>query len=282
MNHANLLRSFCLISISVAFFFACENMVKAKQNKDSDLSQLTDTLESNVAEMSFDTLDVKYLLGQFKPEADSNFVRMENIHSEGSARNQRIHKKTYEAFKKMYAAAKADGISLTIKSATRNFYYQKGIWERKWTGERLVAGKNLANTVANPAERAKIILKYSSMPGTSRHHWGTDIDLNDFNNSYFESGQGLREFQWLQEHAIKFGFARPYTAKGERRPEGYEEEKWHWSYLPLAQDYQKSYKALVNLEMINGFKGSEVAAELDVITNYVFGIDSLCFEDLRE
>ncbi|MFM9004881.1 MAG: D-alanyl-D-alanine carboxypeptidase family protein [Flavobacteriales bacterium] len=43
-------------------------------------------------------------------------------------------------------------------------------------------------------------MKFSSMPGTSRHHWGTDIDLNSVEPSYFLSGKGLLIYQWLSAH----------------------------------------------------------------------------------
>ena len=84
--------------------------------------------------------------------------------------------------------AKRDSIDLKIISGTRNFYEQKAIWNRKW---------NLYNNL-NPIHRAKKILEYSSMPSTSRHHWGTDIDLNSLNNSYFNTGKGLKTYQWLK------------------------------------------------------------------------------------
>ncbi|MCI4671555.1 MAG: M15 family metallopeptidase [Bacteroidia bacterium] len=268
---------FLLISLTTSFFLSCENHATTRNSSVPTIDSIS---QDSLNPMSFDTIEIKYLLGKFTPEEDSNFVKMEDLHCAGSARRQVIDKKTYKAFIKMYEAAKADGVILTIKSATRNFYYQKSIWEAKWNGSRLVGGKNLAQTVPNAQERARIILKYSSMPGTSRHHWGTDFDLNAFENEYFESGKGLKEFQWLEANARKFGFGRPYTTKGEHRPQGYEEEKWHWSYLPLAQSYQKSYKALVKPEMISGFAGSETATSIDVIKNYVFGIDPSCFDEI--
>ena len=55
---------------------------------------------------------------------------------------------------------------------------------------------------------AKTILLYSSMPTTSRHHWGTDMDINSLENSYFASGQGLKEYTWLKKNAAKFGFCQ--------------------------------------------------------------------------
>ena len=49
------------------------------------------------------------------------------------------------------------------------------------------------------------------MPSTSRHHWGTDIDLNSLNNSYFSSGKGLKEYDWLTTNANHYGFYQVYT-----------------------------------------------------------------------
>jgi zinc D-Ala-D-Ala carboxypeptidase len=177
----------------------------------------------------------------------------------------------------MRTAAAAAGVRLVILSATRNFDRQKIIWEDKWTGKRQVNGGNLSLTVQDPKQRALTILRYSSMPGTSRHHWGTDMDLNAFENDYFASGQGLKEYQWLQAHAAEYGFCQPYTAKGEDRPDGYEEEKWHWSYVPLSRLYLVAYTAKVNPADIQGFAGAAVAADIEVIRKYVLGVNTACF-----
>jgi LAS superfamily LD-carboxypeptidase LdcB len=109
------------------------------------------------------------------------------------------------------------------------------------------------------------------MPGTSRHHWGTDIDLNSLENSYFEVGEGLKVYQWLLQHAHEFGFCQPYTSKATGRT-GYEEEKWHWSYTPLSVPLLQQYMNTITLEDISGFQGSETAAQLDVINTYVAGV----------
>jgi len=226
----------------------------------------------------FDTVAFKYLLGRFDPAQDSLFVRIDDRYSAGSARGAYLRQEAHAAFARMWEAAQAEGIDLTIRSATRNFWYQKGIWEAKWTGQRLVGGQNLSQSLSDPVARAQKILRYSSMPGTSRHHWGTDVDLNAFENSYFASGRGLQEYQWLQANAGEFGFCQVYSEKGEARPHGYEEEKWHWSYLPLADVYLKSYNAQITSELIEGFQGAEVASELTVIEHYVNGINPLCLQ----
>jgi zinc D-Ala-D-Ala carboxypeptidase len=170
----------------------------------------------------------------------------------------------------MSDAARKDGVDLVIISATRNFDSQKRIWENKWQGRTMVEGKNLT-TVKDHKERARLILLYSSMPSTSRHHWGTDMDLNSLENSSFEHGEGLKIYQWLKTHASEFGFCQPYTSKSDGRT-GYEEEKWHWSYLPLSGQFLEDYIRKVTYKDIKGFLGSDVAPSIDVIKNYVGGV----------
>lgn len=218
-------------------------------------------------------ITINEVMGQFDPAKHADFVAVESQYSD---RNDRLmHREAYEAFQKMWEAAEADGIELKILSATRNFDYQKGIWERKWNGQRQVEGHALPDWLPNPVARARKILEYSSMPGTSRHHWGTDIDLNAFENDYFESGNGLKEYKWLQVHAGEFGFCQPYTKKDESRPNGYNEEKWHWSYIPVAKQFLEQAGS-INDSMITGFDGSETAEQIRVVENYIFGINHRC------
>lgn len=121
------------------------------------------------------------------------------------------------------------------------------------------------------SEKLISILEFSAMPATSRHHWGTEVDLNTLENSYFEEGTGKAEYEWLLKHAADFGFYQVYTAQNSGRT-GYREEKWHWSYLPLAAQFLAEYNSLVTYRQICDFHGSELAAEHAIIPNYVNGI----------
>jgi len=219
-------------------------------------------------------IDKKILLGHFNPASTRGFVAAQTPYA--SRDDLYLLKDVLDAFIRMHQAAKVEGISLVIISATRNFDTQKRIWQDKWTGERLVDSRNLAQTVPDPVKRARIILTYSSMPGTSRHHWGTDIDINSVNRSYFESGTGLKVYTWLAAHAHKFGFIQTYTPKGTGRPQGYEEEPWHWSFNPIAKFYTSQYRKKVSYADLTDFKGAHTAAKIDVIKNYVFGINPDC------
>jgi D-alanyl-D-alanine carboxypeptidase len=209
--------------------------------------------------------DKNFILGKFNYRKDTSFVKVSQVHS---SKSLFIKKEAYSSFIKMFNHAKSENINLKIISGTRNFYEQKSIWERKWG-----MYKNL-----KPISRAKKILEYSSMPSTSRHHWGTDIDLNNLNNSYFNNGRGKKEYDWLIKNGSKYGFFQVYTSKVKGR-KGYNMEKWHWSYIPLSGKYLKYYRKNIKVNEINSFKGSELSKELDVINVYVNGISKQLIEE---
>ena len=215
-----------------------------------------------------------YLMGKFNPAEDDRFIVIDIAYADRAG--MYIRKETYADFIKMYEAARKEGIKMQIRSATRNFDYQKGIWERKWNGKTLISdGTNVATDIPEDIDKALKILQYSSMPGTSRHHWGTDIDLNSFNNEWFEKGEGLILYNWMVDHAHEYGFCQPYTVKGDARPDGYNEEKWHWTYTPLSEAFLAEARQLED-NMISGFLGSEQASHIGVVEKYIFGINHTC------
>jgi len=80
------------------------------------------------------------------------------------------------------------------------------------------AGVKLNGRALAPAERIDAILLWSALPGASRHHWGTDLDLIDGNataagyqvkltrEEFAPGGPFVRLAQWLETHAARFGF----------------------------------------------------------------------------
>lgn len=210
------------------------------------------------------TVDINYLLGKFDPATRKDFVAIEKPYSEKPGMMMR--KEAFESFKKMFEAAEKDGITLKIISSERNFDKQKDIWEGKWA--------RFAKDAPAAKDRALKILEYSAMPGASRHHWGTDVDLNDLNNPSFEkNGRFEKAYAWLTVHAHEYGFCQPYTAG---RTAGYREEKWHWSYTPLSKTFLEQYKTHITDARIKGFKGDQTAAEIGILKNYVLGINPDC------
>lgn len=223
-----------------------------------DDSTKVDTVKINKMPLEYSQ---NYLLGKFDPAQHPNFVKVDSTHSVLGI-PLFILEEAYEAYLDMYQAALEDGIRLAIVSSARSFYEQKYIWDIKW--------KNSEDTL--DVDKARFILRYSAMPGTSRHHWGTDIDLNSVEPAFFEASEGKLVYNWLLQNATKFGYFQPYTVINEARPTGYQEEKWHWSYAPVADSCLKLYQNQIQFQDLNGFKGSHLAKELNIIEDYVLGI----------
>ena len=223
-------------------------------------STTTKAIKSN----NFEKIEKNILLGKFDYKKDSNFSI---VNSKYSSKTIYLRNGVLLKFDKMYNAALEDGIKLVIISGTRSFNHQKYIWDRKWA-------KNILKMDSISA--VKEIMKYSSMPSTSRHHWGTDIDLNNLENSYFEKGEGKKIFDWLVENAFKYGFHMTYDNQEETKRTGYKMEKWHWSYMPISEQFLIQFNKYIQCEDISSFNGSKFAChqEVDVIKNFVNGINT--------
>jgi D-alanyl-D-alanine carboxypeptidase len=281
----NILRLTSLFLLLIAF--GCKPAVE-KQDERYELAEpsedkmVEEIIEPEVKRVNVapskpeEVFTVAYLMGKFDPVKHPAFVKIAPPYADNNERY--LRKDTYEAFQQMHAAAQKEGIKLTIISATRNFEAQKGIWEAKWTGERLVDDEDISQTIPAPRQRALKILEYSSMPGSSRHHWGTDIDLNNLSDAHFQNGEGKKVYQWLRAHAHEYGFCQPYSPKGADRPAGYNEEKWHWSYMPISKKLTALAAQKLEDNMIDGFKGAEAAKSIGIVEKYVLGINQECLE----
>ena len=181
-----------------------------------------------------------YLTGRFNPQSHPDFLRVDRL-GVPAVRAMYIRRDAGEALRRMYRAFKKAYPKgrFEIVSATRNFDAQRAIWDGKWSGRTKVNGKSLPVSFPEPLARGREILKFSSMPGTSRHHWGTDVDITSLENAYFSAGPGRQLLEWLEQNASDYGFCRPYS--GGRR-QGYQEERWHWSYRPVSARLLQEWK----------------------------------------
>ena len=107
------------------------------------------------------------------------------------------------------------------------------------------------------------IIRFSTIPGTSRHHWGTDIDIIDGNypdekdvlksEKFEKNGVFYKLKKWLDENSEKFGFYLAYNNDSNRK--GFEYEPWHYSFKPSSVKY---YNALINLDLEKIIKNSNL------------------------
>lgn len=236
-----------------------ESLLVDSMMTDDSISEVANIVTIDLSAVTT-TFTLDELLGQVNYHTHENFVLLDKKYTEG--RNQYLCKDAAQAFALMADDAASSDINLKALSCARNFSKQRAIWENKWQREDYIE-------FDSGPQRCRAILEYSSMPGTSRHHWGTEIDIHSLDNSAFEKGEGLRIYEWLTQHAADYGFYQPYTAGRNR---GYEEEKWHWSYYPVSGPMLEQYNAQVSYSNINGFIGSGFASAVGAIENYVNGI----------
>ncbi len=156
-----------------------------------------------------------------------------------------LQRDTLEPFLAMREAAAREGLVIEIVSAFRDFAAQQHIWDRKFCGERPLYdadGNIVDHTGLNDEELIDAIVCWSAVPGGSRHHWGTEIDVIDgaaqpegyrvrlLPEEAAPGGVFHRLHRWLDENSASFGFYRPYRAyRG-----GFYPEPWHLSYAPVS------------------------------------------------
>lgn len=173
------------------------------------------------------TPQLAFVSGLIQASSDRRFAQLSTNYA-----NDNIYVQTpvAEALKRMIDAAKQEGIELRVVSGFRSHPHQLTIWQRKWD----------EHPEMDDISRVAQILRYSSLPGISRHHWGTDVDLNSTQLNYWQTEQAQAELRWLRQHAPTYGFCEPYSGKSAgTRAHGYEDEPWHWSYRALAQPLQQ-------------------------------------------
>ncbi len=164
-----------------------------------------------------------------------------------------VHREVVAPWRELAAAARTAGFDLAIISGYRDYQRQLRIWNEKASGLRPLldaSGALLAVSELSEWETVQAILRWSALPGASRHHWGTDIDVYD--RAALAVGESVQLVpaevaddgpfgplhQWLDAcmgSATGCDFFRPY---GEDRG-GIAPERWHLSYAPLAAYYQR-------------------------------------------
>ncbi|MEH6406079.1 MAG: M15 family metallopeptidase [Leeuwenhoekiella sp.] len=171
----------------------------------------------------------------------------------------RLRPEAAKAFDKMKEAAAKDGIDIKVVSSYRDYNHQNRIWERKF--------RNYTADGLSPEMTIDKIIEYSTIPGTSRHHWGTDLDIIDANGKtngdvlvpakFHGNGPFCKLKEWLDKHANEYGFYLVYTDLSSRK--GFNYEPWHFSYAALSKNYLQQYKNLDIKEVLQEQKlmGSE-------------------------
>ena len=194
------------------------------------------------------------------------------------AENQFIHKQVLQPFIDLQRAAQKAGFDLRIFSGFRSFDRQLLIWNGKASGMRPIMdpfGKPINIQNLSSWQKIQAILRWSALPGASRHHWGTDFDIYDAKAMPEDyqiqlspaevQGNGIFApmHDWLDDYldSQQTGFYRPYKFdKGGIAP-----ERWHLSYRPVADQYAKQ----LNSEMLCARIKNSNLMLLDVVLEHL-------------
>ena len=175
--------------------------------------------------------------------------------------NHFLQAEAAKAFQGLQQSAVNNGFNLQPASSFRDFARQQLIWNGKFSGERKVHddfGTALELGQLDDWQKCLAILRWSALPGASRHHWGTEIDI--FDPDLLPQGKTLQLEPWeyekggyffelsefLTENLSHFDFALPFMQMPKNKKIG--REPWHISYLPLAEQAKQRFSKGVLLQ----------------------------------
>ena len=187
----------------------------------------------------------------------------------------KLHKEIVDDFIRLQNAAHDAGFELAIASSFRDFERQALIWNAKFTGQRPVLNKQQQHVdlaSMSDIEKCHAIMLYSALPGTSRHHFGTDLDIFDQAavttnyklqlepSEYTGNGPFAAMTQWLDSNLEDYGFYRPY----QQDLGGVAPEPWHISHIQQAQQLMQHQSIAALTDTI---QNSDVAGKAAILVH---------------
>ena len=165
---------------------------------------------------------------------------------EDPASGQSALPEVMQSFWKLRDKAAQDGWHLTLISGYRSFKHQMRIWNHYD-----FAYKKTDSLDAK--RRVRAVMSLVSVPGLSRHHWGTDLDISESGlrgqlvNVHPDTPTRVVQFyNWMEHNAPQFGFCKVYLGKrGAIR-----DEPWHWSYFPYSRIYTEQFMAITDFHKV--------------------------------
>ena len=208
----------------------------------------------------------KELIQCITGQSDAHLVAIQNHY---------LHANIVNDFVALQSAAASAGFDLCIASSFRDFNRQSAIWNAKFSNKRVVLNKAQQAVELNSLsdiEKCTAIMLYSALPGASRHHLGTDLDIFDKSavsddyelqltpDEYQHGGPFAELSQWLDTHLAEFGFYRPY----QHDLGGVAPELWHISHIAQSEQLMSH----LSLEVLhNCIKESDLLGKDAILTH---------------
>ncbi|MBM2817920.1 MAG: VanY protein [Parcubacteria group bacterium] len=216
-----------MISISNSLSTADQNIQNTKKSVDSVQSQVGG-VEQTVGKIS-GTVSTLEKLSKTDPEllqkyskvfflnehyAPERLSEIDNKYLYSEKKAELIHSLVLPHLTNMLEAAKAQGVTLYVKSAYRSFDEQKSVK----SAYAVVYGKGSAN-------------QFSADQGYSEHQLGTTADFTTTGvNGSLSGFEKTPAYFWMQINAHKYGFILSYPEHNDY----YIFEPWHWRYVGIS------------------------------------------------
>lgn len=194
----------------------------AKKNSDLKIEKIISNVNANLDyeyytnTSSADLSKGNLILVNKYYKLDSNYVPSDLVTIDSKyGVSRQMQKEAYEAFIKMFEAARKEGLHFYAVSPYRSYSYQQQLYNNYVNSD----GKKNADT-------------YSARPGYSEHQTGLAIDVMASGTSTLNDFGNTKEYTWLCKNAHKYGFILRYP-KGKEDITGYIYEPWHYRYLGI-------------------------------------------------
>lgn len=191
--------------------------VSSKQENASSAQSDVVTSDTSV-KIDVNSWELRLVNSKNRLEEDFS-VKTATIKNEFSAyESLKFDARAIDSLHAMFAAAKQDGITLSVISSYRTVARQTTLYQNKINYyldkgyEKSEAEKEAATVVA--------------IPGTSEHNLGLAVDINSVEQNFDET----KEYRWLEKNAEKYGFVLRYP-KAKEEITGIIYEPWHYRYV---------------------------------------------------
>ncbi len=168
----------------------------------------------------------------------------------------KVHDTVVDDLRQWEKQCQLKGIDFAVASAFRSYERQLLIWNEKIEGKRVLKnadGQSMDVGSLKDEEILSLLLLWNHIPGVSRHHWGTDLDIFDaswykknqqkleLENHYFEHQGPCAQLHRFNEYLLNdasrsFPFYRPYNDDHSFMP-----ELWHYSHRLTSEHFQAAY-----------------------------------------
>jgi LAS superfamily LD-carboxypeptidase LdcB len=136
-------------------------------------------------------------------------------------------------------AASKDGIKIKMMSGHRDADDQKQIFTSRLATEcqkSISRSCTIEDIKSGKADKAiDIVLQTSSVPGTSKHHTGRTLDINEPGAGELTNFKNTKAYQWIKAdnffNALRFGFVPSYPPEGTKM--GPNPEEWEFIYVGI-------------------------------------------------